>query len=274
MARRTSILEDLIEMLSFLPWKLCLSFAVLSFLYLHYLAGLAVTAKAGATQISALAAAPLRHVFALFGQIIMPFIFGMAALNSFLRRRKRNQLIDQAKVSGLVKDMTWREFEVLVGEIFRRKGFSVKENSGKGPDGGVDLVLYQGAEKYLVQCKQWQALKVGVKVLRELYGVMAATGAVGGFVVTSGEFTPEAGSFAQGKNIELIAGPELTRMIREVKSSQPVVASSQFATQGKQCPKCGKEMVLRIARQGANAGQKFWGCKGFPQCRTTLALIK
>jgi hypothetical protein len=33
------------------------------------------------------------------------------------------------------------------------------------------------------------------------------------------------------------------------------------------CPRCGKKMVLRTAKTGANAGKQFWGCTGFPQCR-------
>lgn len=35
------------------------------------------------------------------------------------------------------------------------------------------------------------------------------------------------------------------------------------------CPRCGKEMVLRTARKGPNAGDQFWGCSGFPRCRAT-----
>ena len=66
------------------------------------------------------------------------------------------------------------------------------------PDGGIDLVLSKGSEKFLVQCKQWKAFKVGVTVVRELYGVMAAKGAAGGFVVSSGRFTDDATAFASG----------------------------------------------------------------------------
>ena len=33
------------------------------------------------------------------------------------------------------------------------------------------------------------------------------------------------------------------------------------------CPKCGKPMIVRTARRGANAGQQFLGCSGFPNCR-------
>lgn len=34
----------------------------------------------------------------------------------------------------------------------------------------LDLVLDRGAEKVLVQCKRWRALRVGVSVVGELYG--------------------------------------------------------------------------------------------------------
>ena len=33
------------------------------------------------------------------------------------------------------------------------------------------------------------------------------------------------------------------------------------------CPKCGGELVERIATKGQYAGQKFWGCSSFPKCK-------
>lgn len=35
------------------------------------------------------------------------------------------------------------------------------------------------------------------------------------------------------------------------------------------CPKCGGDLVERIARKGPNAGKKFLGCAKFPYCRFT-----
>ena len=35
----------------------------------------------------------------------------------------------------------------------------------------------------------------------------------------------------------------------------------------RKCPRCGRDMVLRTARQGPNAGGRFWGCAGYPVCR-------
>jgi four helix bundle suffix protein len=33
------------------------------------------------------------------------------------------------------------------------------------------------------------------------------------------------------------------------------------------CPRCGKPMRRRTARQGKNAGSQFWGCAGYPECK-------
>ena len=65
---------------------------------------------------------------------------------------------------------------LVLGEAYRLLGYRVTEIGGGGADGGVDLMLTKGGEKFLVQCKQWKAYKIGVDVVRELYGVMAAKG--------------------------------------------------------------------------------------------------
>ena len=33
------------------------------------------------------------------------------------------------------------------------------------------------------------------------------------------------------------------------------------------CSKCGSKMVLRTARKGKFAGENFWGCSRFPECK-------
>ncbi len=33
------------------------------------------------------------------------------------------------------------------------------------------------------------------------------------------------------------------------------------------CPDCGKPMRRRTARKGPNAGNEFWGCSAYPECR-------
>lgn len=38
------------------------------------------------------------------------------------------------------------------------------------------------------------------------------------------------------------------------------------------CPKCGAEMIKRVATKGANAGKAFYGCSNFPKCRGILSI--
>jgi restriction system protein len=157
----------------------------------------------------------------------------------------------------------------------------VAERGGNGADGGVDLVLTRDRERYLVQCKHWRASNVGVPVVRELYGAMAAEGAVGGFVVTAGRFTAEAKAFASGPNLELIDGAGLDRLLAPVRAPtgethpvEPPAPPPQFTASAVSpaCPRCGQSMVERTARRGASAGQRFWGCSRYPSCKGVVEI--
>ncbi|HEX9667023.1 MAG TPA: topoisomerase DNA-binding C4 zinc finger domain-containing protein [Thermodesulfobacteriota bacterium] len=33
------------------------------------------------------------------------------------------------------------------------------------------------------------------------------------------------------------------------------------------CPECGGCLVIRVAKTGKHAGNKFWGCSNFPKCK-------
>jgi four helix bundle suffix protein len=35
------------------------------------------------------------------------------------------------------------------------------------------------------------------------------------------------------------------------------------------CPQCGSAMILRTAHKGTNAGNQFWGCSKYPNCKGT-----
>lgn len=212
-------------------------------------------------------------------QYIVPFLALVGAVISLLKSSRRRGLLQSAANSGskVLTGISWQEFEVLVGEAFRRKGYSVEESGGGGADGGVDLILRKDGEKVLVQCKQWRAYKVGVKAVRELYGVMAATGASHGYVVISGRFTEDAVRFATGREIDLIDGEKLNRLIRAIKHERKVVipkAGTAVQEGGGMvlnisipaCPKCGSSMVKRMARKGERIGRQFWGCRNYPRC--------
>ncbi len=274
--RRTSTAEDIMELTSKLPWWGGVLLAIISFIVLHFIASRPVTPVTDLQQIGHTFGQQIGRTFALFGQFILPMLFCVGALISFLRQTKQRdnyRKVEKAEPVNPLLNMSWREFEGLVAEFFKRRGYVVKLTGGDGPDGGVDVVLSKGNDKYLVQCKQWKAYKVGVQIVRELYGVMSATGAAGGFVITAGEFTPDAIAFAKGLNINLFNGARLQQMIRDndkAAALELVQAQAEIDVPViPRCPKCGESLVLRTAQKGPNAGQQFWGCRRFPQCRGT-----
>jgi restriction system protein len=200
-----------------------------------------------------------------------PYLSGalllLAAKSAFDSWRKDKLLESQRGIESL-RTITWRVFEELVGEVYRRKGYSVTEYGGGGPDGGVDLVLKKGGERIFVQCKHWK-MDVGVKIARELYGVMTAEHATGGIIISSGKFTQEAIDFIKGKPLEMVDGAKLSEMISQVKTNPTVVGKIDTSPK---CPLCGSEMVLRTAKRGTNIRENFWGCSTFPNCRGIKAI--
>jgi restriction system protein len=273
---------------AFFPWWVGVSLAVLAYVWLHSVANQELVLPTQAAQMGTMAPKLMWRAFATWGQYILPVIFFAGAFLSWWRRRNRQTLVAdvaQAKSSDALNNMSWQQFEQLVSEGFRLQGYQVTDTGGGGADGGMDLVARRNGEKYLIQCKQWRAHRVGVEVVRELYGLMAAEGAAGGFVVTSGRFTEEAKRFASGRNVKLVDGPALHGLIRQAQAVRPGADArvkkesvhgpqpAGHAETAPSCPVCSKPMVKRRARRGANAGGEFWGCTGYPECKGTRGLV-
>lgn len=209
-------------------------------------------------------------------------VVGIWGAALFKKIGNRQRLEKQNGIES-IRELSWSEFELLLSEAFRRQSFSVEHSGGSSPDGGVDQRLRKNGELTLVQCKHWKTKQVGVKIVRELLGVITSEKANHGIVVTSGSFTKPAREFAKQNDIKLIDGDELEGMIREVQSlprdktqtaeppSKTTAPASSDAQTTPACPKCGSTMKRRIARKGPNAGSKFWGCSNFPKCRGTRA---
>lgn len=279
--RKTSPFEDLIDLASMLPWWAGVGLALVSYFVLHNYAVSPPPAFHDPKQMGDAMAGMVTRGLAMGGQYLLPLAFILGAIGSVAGRARRKKLVKDVAVATkpgrTVDGISWREFEMLVGEVFRKKGFMVSELGGNGPDGGVDLILRKDGEKYLVQCKHWRSMKVGVTVVREFFGVMAAQGAVGGFIVTSGTYTSEAQDFAAGRNIQLIAGEQLNVWICAAAGSkpfliEPVTPVSTGVKTPPACPVCRSPMVLRTAKRGPNIGRDFFGCSRFPSCKGTVKL--
>lgn len=289
--RKQSILQGLFDLSKLIPWWVSLTIAGASWLGFHLLAAEQPKPVPGAPALDT--GYLIRSlIWAVSGaaQYFVPFIFVIGAATSFIRRSADRRLYQDTLKLGAVapiQDLSWSEFERLVAEHYRRQGYAVNTGQG-GADGGVDVRMTKGGETFLVQCKNWRAQKVGVDVVRQLYGVMAATGATGGFVVASGTFTDPAKEFCRGRNIELVNGADIVRAAKAkgvVSSTSSTPERAPAATPprpahlnthlppklgpGSPCPRCGSPLVLRHVKKGPTQGTTFFGCTGYPRCKHT-----
>lgn len=177
----------------------------------------------------------------------------------------------------LLRKLEWKRFEEIVAAYIRELGQTAR-TTRIGPDGGVDVEVLDPSTNrvvMLVQCKAWVTYKVGIKPVRELFGVMAAAKVAEGAFFTTGEFTHEARAFGQEHNLDLIDGVELMTRVGQLPQAGRqnllrVATDGDYTTPT--CPSCDVKMVLRTASKGRSEGQEFWGCQNYPRCRQTFRL--
>ena len=253
MARRT-LIEDLFRLTTQIPWWLAASLGgAFYYTFKFYLP----------TQVSdSLQSAwtPMFNVLAwgLLGICIAGAVTGL------LRDLRDRRLFNRQSSLRSIRALPWDKFERFVLEAYRRQGFKAQATNS-GADGGVDIVLTRDGETTLVQCKQWKSQRVGVKSIRELAGVVAAKRADRGVFVCSGGYTTDAVAFANEADIELVDGKALEASLdREQVAAEPLLKKPQSTLI---CPRCGDNLVRRVAKRGKHQGEAFLGCSGFPKCR-------
>ncbi len=133
--RRSSPVEDLFELAARLPWWLCLILAVISYAVLHPIAVAPVAVNPAPGQMGTMVTDMVWRSFAGVGQYALPIVLAGAAVASFFGRRKREALarnVADSASGGALRSMNWQDFELLVGEAFRLRGYTVTETGGGG----------------------------------------------------------------------------------------------------------------------------------------------
>ncbi|WDK00482.1 restriction endonuclease [Xanthomonas campestris] len=267
------------EALAALPWPVGFVMGIAAYLVVRY--GIAWWFSHQSGMLSQGFAQQSTGMFAPLAWTLLGVCW-LAALFSYLRTRSRRRFLETRTTLESLAAGGWRQFEQLVGEAFRRQGYSVEETGLGGADGGIDLILRKDGRRTLVQCKQWKRQQVGVSVVREMFGLLAHHQAHAVKIACIGTYTKDAERFAKGKPIELIGGEQLLDMIRAVQQQaaawptvtsariEPVFASADSSTAAAvaapSCPRCSSALVQRTNRR---TGENFLGCIQFPKCRGT-----
>ena len=177
---------------------------------------------------------------------------------------------------GLIRSLDWKVYEDLCAGYFKATGRRAEVTS-IGADGGVDIHLYRldKPEKLqgIAQCKAWSKKPIGVREIREFFGVMTDVGCPTGVYLTTSSYTSDAQSFAEGKRIKLVDTGKLLKLILALSDEAKTSLLNQ-ATFGDyttpSCPNCGTKLISRLTSKGKNVGRRFWGCRNFPKCRYTM----
>jgi hypothetical protein len=119
----------------------------------------------------------------------------------------RELIAHLAKHPSLLRQLQPRTFEKLVAEIFRNQGFDVTLTPHTR-DGGFDVIAARnnplGEHVYLIECKRYaQNSKVGVEIVRGLYGTVMERRATKGILATTSYFTKDAVDFATPLRFQL-----------------------------------------------------------------------
>lgn len=274
--RKQSGLDHLASM----PWPVGFMLGIVAYLAIRHGIGLYFS-SAGGALLNGVGAHASGGVFAPLAWMALGICWIGAAV-SFFKGRHRKQLLVTRNGLASIAALGWREFEMLVGEAFRRQGYAVEETGLGGADGGIDLILRKDGRTELVQCKQWHSRLVTPAVVREMWGLVDHHRADGVKIVGLGDFTRAAAAFAQGKAIELINGERLIAMVREGQATRGAERSSEpshveptrsppSANGQPDCPGCGREMIRRTNRGN---GREFFGCTAYPACKATRVISR
>lgn len=73
----------------------------------------------------------------------------------------------------------------------------------------------------------------------------------------------------EGGYSEQLATARLAERRKKDRTDQSNLSDQTDLKKIPACPLCGGLMALRTAKTGSNAGQQFWGCTSYPECKGT-----
>jgi Restriction endonuclease len=130
-------------------------------------------------------------------------------------RKPLKWLPEHDEIMAAVRDLSWEGYRSLIADIFRLDGYEVF--GGEGPDGDViDMEVVRGAERMLVNCQLRGMSQIGVEPLAEMAQAALRNEADGVFIISDGDFTPEAWSLADGQALILIDRENLLGLVLDL----------------------------------------------------------
>lgn len=150
-------------------------------------------------------------------QFLMPAMYAVAAALPFIviavmAAWKQARAPSGKHIAGTLERLRaapWSDFAGRVAAAYARQGYEVKRLEGAP----ADFELLRGFRTTLVACRRWKAGRTGIEPLRELDAARKAREAGECVYFASGEITAQARDFAAQRNIRLLEGAEVAKLL-------------------------------------------------------------
>ena len=134
------------------------------------------------------------------------------------------QIFPKGPIRLFVENISWQQFERLVGKLLEVEGYHRISYTPSGADKGVDIIARKkNGQKTYVQVKHYgRENKIGVGVIRQIVGVSSREYGVKSMVVTSSFYTKPAFQEARsyGNTLILWDGNDVVEKINNLTDTQ------------------------------------------------------
>lgn len=133
----------------------------------------------------------------------------------FFARDTENVTTTQTRDRIPLRRMDPYDFEELVADYFRRRGFINAEVIGRSGDRGVDVLATNiNGELELIRCKRYRVgNNVGSTAIQRVDSYMRSRHACRAWVITTSDFTPDGRDEARITNVTIMNGEELLQSL-------------------------------------------------------------
>ncbi len=119
-----------------------------------------------------------------------------------------------AEEADWIRRLGWLQFEQLVESHFTHRGLRTVLLRGLPGFPARTATIDGSGAVQVIHCTEWKSEEIGYEIVNAFVSEISAHSAQGGVLLTFGRLTRGALTLAADKNIEVVAGIKLTRMLR------------------------------------------------------------
>ena len=165
-------------------------------------------ALVGLFSLAAAAVLPREYLFA---GILGTFPFFAVGCVAAWRQWRAPSAARMAAAHAQIESLPWRGFADALEAAWRTGGHTVERLA---PGGAADFALTKDGHTLLASARRWKAATHGVEPLRDLHAAMKARDAASGvYVVTQGQLSDTARTFARDHGISVLQDEGVARLL-------------------------------------------------------------